>query len=225
MILQLDFPPRASAIFTYSVCWRMGLMHCGKRCSQTERETEADKLVQKFRHGVLCRSGNLLMRHWDVYTANNNEISDGQTAGGGARIRGEDRHEVRGLKGGSKEEGKWLKNITQHAFWKWCVLHRFFFICTIYLLPSNRQTSEWGGTLFLSLFLCVCVFLTFPFCLLSFLLTVGICFGCTVYLSMFHYVSADFVFTVHNFTEFIIPSLSVLHQYMCLQLPKAYPSK
>ncbi len=34
-------------------------------------------------------------------------------------------------------------------------------------------------------------------------------FGCTVCLSMFRYVSADFVFTIHNFTEFIIPSLSV----------------
>lgn len=84
----------------------MGLMHCGKRGFQTERETEADKLVQKFRHCVLCRSGSLLMRHWDVYTANNNEISDGQTAGGGARKRDEDRQEERGLKEGGKEEGK-----------------------------------------------------------------------------------------------------------------------
>lgn len=91
-------------------------MHCGKRCSQTERETEADKLVQKFRHGVLCRSGSLLMRHRDAYTANNNEISDGQTAGGGARIRDEDRQEERGLKGGGKEEGKRWERIIQRAF-------------------------------------------------------------------------------------------------------------
>lgn len=144
MILQFDFSPRASAIFTYSVCWRIGLMHCGKRGSQTERETDADKLVQKFRHCVLCRSGSLLMRHWDVYTANNNEISDGQTAGGGARIRDEDRQEERGLKEGGKEEGKCGKGLYNMLSKPDVSLHRL--TCS-FTLPSNRQTSEWGGAL------------------------------------------------------------------------------
>lgn len=217
MILQFDFSPRASAIFTYSVCWRMGLMHCGKRGSQTERETEADKLVQKFRHCVLCCSGSLLMRHWDVYTANNNEISDGQTAGGGARIRDEDRQEERGLKEGGKEEGKDYTTCFPKPMCR-CTDSPALLYCQATGKLQNGAEPSLSPSLSLS------VFLAFPLCLLSFLLTVGICPGCAVCLSVFRYVSADFVFTIHNFSEFIISSPSVLNQYMCLQLPKAYLS-
>lgn len=221
MMLQFDFSPHTSAIFTYSVCRRTSLMHCGKRCSQTERETEADKLVQKFRHGVLCRSGSLLMRHRDVYTANNNEISDGQTAGGGARIRDEDRQEERGLKGGGKEDGKPWERIIQRAFRNRCVAAPTHLLFYMYDSPVAEQPANfrvgWGPV---SLSFCVSVFLPFPLRLLSFLLTVWIFFGCTVCLSMFRYVSADLFL---QFTT-LLNSSSPPFQYMCLQLPKAYLS-
>lgn len=45
----------------------------GKGCL-TETATETGKLALKFRHGVLCLPGSLLMRHSDIPTTNNNEI-------------------------------------------------------------------------------------------------------------------------------------------------------
>lgn len=49
----------------------MGLCEKG---SLTETATETGKLALKFRHGVLCLPGSLLMRHSDIHTTNNNEV-------------------------------------------------------------------------------------------------------------------------------------------------------
>ncbi len=63
----------------------------------------------------------------------------------------------------------------------------------------------------LSLFLCVCIpgipslLAVIPSDCLNI-------FGCNVCLSIFRYVSADFVFTIHNFTEFIILSLKLVYR-------------
>lgn len=49
----------------------MGLWEKG---SLTETAMETGKLALKFRHGVLCLPGSLLMRHSNIHTTNNNEI-------------------------------------------------------------------------------------------------------------------------------------------------------
>lgn len=49
----------------------MGLREKG---SPTETATETGKLALKFRHGVLCLPGSLLMRHSDIHTTNNDDI-------------------------------------------------------------------------------------------------------------------------------------------------------